>query len=109
METTDLLVSLVDQCRPDRLPALIAQLEGAKALAWSRLAAPKEHVPSAERLVTMRETAERLGISESQAREMGRRGELPVVRVGERHVRVNSRAWEEWIQRGTLSNSSGGK
>lgn len=108
MEPTDLLV-LVDECRPERLPALIAQLEGAKALAWSRLAAPRDQAAGAERLVTMREAAERLGISESQAREMGRRGELPVLRVGERFVRVDSRILEEWIRRGTLSHSRGGQ
>ena len=47
----------------------------------------------------MPEAAERLGIKEHQAREMGRRHELPTIMVGERHVRVSARALEEWIRR----------
>ena len=54
---------------------------------------------ASDRLLTMPRAAERLGITEHQAREMGRRGELPVVHVGERHVRVSARALEEWIKR----------
>jgi excisionase family DNA binding protein len=58
----------------------------------------------------MPETAKRLGITEHQAREMGRRGELPIVTVGERFVRVRAAALEGWIlrrERGTLSRPGG--
>lgn len=108
METPDLLV-LVHDCVADRLPALIGQLEGARAAAWARLTTAEHPPVCTERLLTMPEVAERLGITEHQAREMGRRGELPVVHVGERRVRVNTRALEEWIRRGTLSRPRGGR
>jgi excisionase family DNA binding protein len=52
-----------------------------------------------DRLLTMPEAAERLGITEHHAREMGRRGELPVTVIGERFVRVHAGALEEWIRR----------
>jgi predicted DNA-binding transcriptional regulator AlpA len=95
------------------LPRLIGALEQAKALAWVRLTtrAPADEPDTREdRLLTMPLVAERLGITEHQAREMGRRGELPVVTVGERFVRVRSRSLEEWIRRregGTLGRLGG--
>jgi excisionase family DNA binding protein len=79
---------------------LIGALESAKATAWARLTAPQSPEPRTrndDRLLTMPEVAGRLGITEHQAREMGRRGELPVVTVGMRAVRVSAHALAEWI------------
>ena len=45
-----------------------------------------------------------------RAREMGRRGELPVILVGQRRVRVSGRALADWIAArdgGTLRRGSG--
>ena len=101
------LTDLVGSAAPGELPRLIGELEAAKAAAWARLASigsPKGE--ASDRLLSMPEVARRLGITEHQAREMGRRRELPVVHVGERHVRVSVHALEEWIRRqgnGSLS------
>ena len=102
MSRTD-LAALVAGASPEDLAALIGDLEAAKAAAWARLAATLDgHAsgsPREDRLLSMPQVADRLGITEHQAREIGRRGELPVIHVGERHVRVSVRALEEWIAR----------
>lgn len=89
------------------LPVIVGELERLRALAWSRLAMPSAPAAAVEDvLLEMPEVARRLGIKEAQAREMGRRGELPVVHVGERHVRVRASALAGWIaqrERGTVS------
>lgn len=101
------LTDLVGATTLGELPHLIGELEAAKAAAWARLASigsPKGE--ASDRLLSMPEAARRLGITEHQAREMGRRRQLPVVHVGERHVRVSLRTLEEWIRRqgnGSLS------
>jgi len=46
--------------------------------------------------VDMEEVARVLGVPLTQARELGRRGELPVVHVG-RYVRVRAGALAEWM------------
>lgn len=112
------LPAMAAEATADELPALIGALEAAKAVAWARLAAtvqargprPVETAAPAaapDRLLTMPEVAERLGITEHQAREMGRRGKLPTVRVGERRVRVRASALGDWVRHreigGTLS------
>ncbi len=111
------LPAIAAEATADELPALIGALEAAKAVAWARLAATAQargprpveaSAPAAtDRLLTMPEVAEQLGITEHQAREMGRRGKLPTVRVGERRVRVRASALAEWVRvrefGGTLS------
>lgn len=89
------LEAAVAAAEPPELLALAGELQGR---AWSRLFPPQQ---SAEKysLLTMSEVAERLGVTEHQAREMGRRGELPIVTVGERFVRVRATSLEEWIRR----------
>jgi excisionase family DNA binding protein len=97
------LCRLIGEALPEDLPALLGALETAKAEAWSRMAAamrPSEAGPEEqERLLTLPEVAERLGESEHFARELGRRGELPLVRLGKRHLRVRPSALREWIAR----------
>jgi excisionase family DNA binding protein len=99
MSALDDLPRLVQDADPSALPSIIGVLETVKAVAWSRLTSPlTPPAASAEdHLLTMPEVAERLGIKEHQAREMGRRKELPVVTVGLRRVRVSARALDEWI------------
>jgi excisionase family DNA binding protein len=103
------LERLIAQAPTEDLPRLIGDLEAAKAQAWARLAMPKFLAANAaageDHLLSMPEVAIRLGIKEHQAREMGRRGELPLVKVGERFVRVREAALADWIkarERGTL-------
>jgi excisionase family DNA binding protein len=89
----------VQTAAPTDLPALIGELARLQALALSRLTAPSVTAAPQEtdKLLTMPEVAERLGITEHQAREMGRSRKLPTVHVGERHVRVSARALADWI------------
>jgi excisionase family DNA binding protein len=50
-----------------------------------------------DRLLTIREVADRLGLPLLTAREWTRRGLLPVVRVG-RRVFVRARALHRWVK-----------
>jgi len=94
------LAAVVAAAQPEELPGLIGQLEAAKAAAWARLVAPPSGPsPADDRLLTLPEAAKVLGITEHQAREMGRRGELPVIQVGERSVRIRAGALAEWMRR----------
>jgi excisionase family DNA binding protein len=110
------LRALVDHARAEELPALAGKLREAELLAEMRL---RSVTPDAngrrteeDRLLAMPEVAERLGITLHHAREMGRRGELPVILVGERRVRIRATALEEWIrrrERNTVANRYGGR
>jgi predicted DNA-binding transcriptional regulator AlpA len=95
------LSDLVARARAEDLPRLIGDLEAAKACALARLAMPAPQSPALggdeARLLAMPEVAARLGITVHQARELGRRGELPTVTVGARTVRVSARVLEQWI------------
>lgn len=93
---------LIQGSSADDRPGLVVALCARLATLGGVMAAPPSIGPSrteGDRLLSMPEVAQRLGITVHQAREMGRRGELPVVRVGERHVRVSARALNEWIRR----------
>jgi hypothetical protein len=69
---------------PSNLPALIAKLAEAQAIALSRLLTP---APSAEeprqedRLLTMPQVAEILGVAEDYARTLARLRKIPTVRL----------------------------
>lgn len=102
---------LIEESPVEEVPRLLGELEWLKAKGYARLL-PAKATPSDEpdRMLTMPEVAALLGITEHQAREMGRRGELPVLTVGERFVRVRAGALEEWIRRregATLSRPKG--
>jgi excisionase family DNA binding protein len=97
--TRDDLLAAVEAADTQALPVIIGDLESAKAAAYARLATPVlPREPTKDRLLTMPEVAEQLGVNVHQAREMGRRGELPVTQVGERFVRVRSGALTDWIR-----------
>jgi hypothetical protein len=48
----------------EELPALLGQLEAAKATAWARLTAPASPQPEHDELLNVKEAARRLGVSE---------------------------------------------
>ncbi len=52
--------------------------------------------PADDRLLTLPEVATLLQVPEEHAREMGRRGELPILNVG-RYVRVRLSTLRQWI------------
>jgi excisionase family DNA binding protein len=108
----ELIVRAVPEVRPSLVVALAARLAQLGAVLAVPAAKGNAGTVSAveDRLLTMPEAADRLGITEHQAREMGRRGDLPVVTVGKRFVRVRVRTLEDWIRRregATLSRVGG--
>jgi hypothetical protein len=48
---------------PEDLPALLGQLEAAKATAWARLTAPTQAQPEHDQLIGVTDAASRLGVS----------------------------------------------
>lgn len=107
---------IVREADVSELAALAGKLREAELLAEMKLRSvtlTNGNGREAEgRLLAMPEVAQRLGITEHQAREMGRRGELPVVTVGARRVRVSAHALAEWIavrERGSLPHSRRGR
>ena len=78
----------------DELPALLGELEAAKARAWIRLAAAEraaqeQHTPAdSGRLLDAKAMAERLQVPESWLREHARGGRVPCVYVG-RYMRFD--------------------
>ena len=49
------------------------------------------------RLLSAEDVAELLGVPRTFVYALARRGDIPVVRVGERYVRFRSEALERWI------------
>ncbi len=83
------------------LAARLAQLGAnlARGVTTEKSLARRPSEEEGERLLSLRDVAERLGVKEEHAREMGRRGLLPTVRVGKRYVRVRRSALERWMAR----------
>jgi len=94
------LLALARETPQPNLPRLLGMLAEAQAEALARLRQPESNGPPAdeERLADMPEVAKVLGIPEEHARELGRRGEIPTVRVGERYVRVRLSSLRQWIE-----------
>jgi excisionase family DNA binding protein len=93
---------LVSATPVTELPELLGQLEAERLRGLVRIHAPAGIPTTAqpeaeESLLTMGDVAARLGVSLEHARELGRRGELPTVRVGERYVRVRRAALEAFV------------
>jgi excisionase family DNA binding protein len=96
---------LIGGAAPEDLPALVGRLVEAEERARLRVRGataegktPQEQ-PAAYRLLTLPEVAVILGVPEEHAREMGRRGQLPTLKVGERYVRVRLSALQKWVAR----------
>jgi len=94
------LLALARETPQPNLPRVLGMLAEAQAEALARLRSPQPNGAPAdeERLVDMPEVAKVLGIPEEHARELGRRGEIPTVRVGERYVRVRLSSLRQWIE-----------
>ncbi len=93
------------------LPEILGQLEAERLRGLMRIHAPLPFEAPApaddtERLLTMQEVAQRLGVSLEHARELGRRGELATVRVGERYVRVRRAALDVFVARREAAGGS---
>lgn len=93
------LARLVDEAEDTELPEIVGELEAAKARAYARLMTTRVHAPAQDALLTMDEVAAQLRMGETIVREMGRRGEIPTVQVGDRGVRVRQSALNEYIRK----------
>ena len=88
----------------EQIPEAIGDLERLRVRLLARLVAAPG-VPSGsedgsgyEQLLTMKDVSRRLRVPEAYARELGRRGELSVVRVGVKYVRVRESVLDAWIR-----------
>lgn len=91
--------ALAETAPVNELPELLGRLAHATATAQLRMAESMRPQPAdLDRLVTIREAAEITGREEESLREAGRRGELPIVKVGDtgRGVRVRKGTLLEW-------------
>jgi excisionase family DNA binding protein len=86
------LEAMLTGAEPGELLSVGTELQ-ARALA--ALVRPKS-APADDRLLDMEEVARVLGVPEGQARDLGRRGELPTVLVG-RYVRVRASTLRDWM------------
>ena len=78
----------------EELPALVGELEAAKARVWSRLARHEQEEPPAsdgENLLDAEAMARRLDVPQSWLREQARRGRIPYIRLGH-YMRFDPRA-----------------
>ena len=97
------LEAVLAPAEPQELVSLGSEIQGRGLVA---LVALKDAPPEDDRLLDMAEVAKALGVVEGQARDMGRRGELPIVMVG-RYVRVRASSLREWMatrENGRLSH-----
>jgi len=90
---------------------LLARVAGLQPVQLSRALASAGGASTASeapdpRLLTIREVAVRLGVAPAYAYELARRGDLPVVRVGRRYVRVSAATLAAWIERQGLDSGS---
>ena len=79
------------------VPAVMGQLAQLWSIALQRLIVSA--TSRQDRLLTMEQVAERLEIKVGRAREMGRKGQLPTVALGDRGIRVRQRSLEDYIRR----------
>ncbi len=103
MTTPDVLAALAEAIRSapvDELPRLAGILAEAQARLALRLAAPTfsgiGRPEEPERLLTLPEVAEILGVPEDRAYDLARRRELPVVTIG-RYKRVRASALRAYV------------
>ncbi len=85
------------------IPALLARLAsaqlalaGVQAVLLARLQTSAATPAADDRLLEMKAVAERLGVPLAHAREMGRRHELPIVKVG-KYIRVRESSLRAWL------------
>ena len=87
---------------PEAVPPLMAQCAALQSALAARLATvppvsfPPPSAQDTERLLTVPEVAEVLGVHPSSVYELARSGKLPTVRVG-KYVRIAPSALREWL------------
>jgi len=86
-DTLHNLATIVEATAIADLPALLGELEHAKALVWSRLMTPAPRA-SETHLVGASEMADQLGVTESWVRTAARRHRIPTVPAGA-HLRFD--------------------
>jgi excisionase family DNA binding protein len=94
------LERLASQVSPEKVPALLSELERIKAILWIRLhngdaESGDQSAGEEDRLLTAEQAAEYLQVPKAYVYELARRRELPSVRLGERYVRFRARALAE--------------
>jgi excisionase family DNA binding protein len=96
----------------EELPVLLAELTYLQSVLLRRLietaAAPTVRLDEPDRLLNMGAVAERLGVPTPYARELGRRGELPTLRIG-KYVRVRESALLAWLQQREQALAAGAR
>lgn len=96
------IVAVIDAATQEQAWTLFGLLAMLAGRAKTKASRDLPHVPSVEareqpHLITLVEAAKRLEIDEDTARELGRTGELPTVRIGRRGVRVDVDDLREFI------------
>jgi excisionase family DNA binding protein len=81
---------------PEDLPALIGQLEAAKATAWARLTAPAPAQTEHDELLNVAEAARRLGVSEDYL--YGHHREYPFTRRQGRKLLFSAQGIDRFIR-----------
>ena len=100
-EFAEQLRRMTEQLCRDKLPALIGELEAAKAHAWVRLLTANDKTASPvfeDQLLDVKQAAARLGISSDTLYRRAREGRCPfAVRVGPGSLRFSSKGLERFI------------
>lgn len=99
METVEQLLRMAREATPDELPALIGQLEAAKATAWARLTTPSAQSEQCDELLAVPEAARRLGISADYL--YSHHQEYPFTRRQGRKLLFSAQGIEKHIKQGT--------
>lgn len=98
-QVSDLLTALentVQSASLADLPCLLGRLEQVKAVGWGRVFAGPHNGAKETELLTAKEVAVKLKISEYRAYELVRHGDLQAVRLG-KSVRVKPSALAEYL------------
>ena len=90
----DALAASLANADPAEMLAAGLEITGRGAAAMARAT---QRTPEEDRLLDMEAVAKVLGVPEGQARDMGRRGELPVIHLG-RYVRVRASTLSAWLE-----------
>ncbi len=92
---------LIKEMSPSAVTGLLVWLTAFQTTLLSRILAEGATADSGHqietRMLTIPEVATRLSVPRAYAYELARRGELPIVRVGKKYIRVPQAAFEKWL------------
>ena len=90
---------LIEETRPEDIPALSMALSARVSVATARLleALPEPQPVAVNGLLTVAELATRLKIGKARAYELIRQGNLPCIRVGANQIRVSEATLTKWL------------